>query len=113
MLTEPALRFGQLLSELLRGVVQLLLTLLLRGVRGTRLLTELLHLLRDRLLSLGQFVRLLREFGIRSRVVLQLLGELLGRLGCLLTAFSRLRELTVLRPLLTGLSLLCRGLSLP
>lgn len=112
LLSEPLLRFGQLLPQLLRGVVQFLLTLLLRGVRSLRLLTELFHLLRDRLLPLGQFVRLLREFGVRTRVVLQLFGELLSGFGRLLATLGRLRELSILRSLLTGLSLLSRLLRL-
>lgn len=77
LLTKSLLRFGQLLTQLLRGVVQLLLTLLLSGVHGLRLLAELFHLLRGGLLPLGQLVRLLSKFRVRARVVLQLLGKLL------------------------------------
>jgi hypothetical protein len=70
LLTEALLRFGQLLPQLLRGVVQFLLTLLLRGIRGLWTLTELFHLLRGRLLLSRQLGRSLREFRICTRVIL-------------------------------------------
>ena len=84
-LSKPILRLRQLLSELLGGVVQFLLTLLLRGVGRGRVLALLLHLLRDLLLLLREVAGLLRETGIRARVVLQLIGQLLSRLSGLLS----------------------------
>jgi hypothetical protein len=62
-----------------------LLTLLLRGIGGSRLLAELFHLLCDLLLLLRKLFGLLREFGVRARVVLQLIGQLLSGLRGLLT----------------------------
>lgn len=85
LLAELVLRLGQLLAELSGGVVQFLLTLLLRGIGGSRLLTELFHLPRDLLLFLREVFGLLREFGVRARVVLQLIGQLLSGLRGLLS----------------------------
>ena len=85
LLAELVLRLGQLLTELSGSVIQFLLTLLLRGIGGSRLLAELLHLLRDLLLFLREVFRLLREFWVRTRVVLQLLGQLLSGLSGLLS----------------------------
>ena len=85
LLTELVLRLGQLLTEFSGGLVQFLLTLLLRGIRGSRLLAELFHLLRDALLFLREVFGLLCEFRIRARVVLQLIGQLLSSLRSLLS----------------------------
>ena len=85
LLTELVLRLGQLLTELSGSVIQFLLTLLLSGTGGPRLLAELLHLLRDLLLFLREVFGLLREFGIGALVVLQLLGQLLSGLSGLLS----------------------------
>ena len=85
LLAELVLRLGQLLAELSGSVVQFLLTLLLRGIGGSRLLTELFHLLCDLLLFLRKVFGLLREFRIRTRVVLQLIGQLLSGLRGLLS----------------------------
>lgn len=85
MLTEFALRLRQLLAEFTSGLVQLLLTLLLSGAGGSRLLTELFHLLCGLLLLLRELTGLLREFRIRARVVLQLIGQLLRGLSGLLS----------------------------
>ena len=85
LLAELVLRLGQLLTELSGSVIQFLLTLLLRGTSGTRLLAELFHLLRDLLLLLRKVFRLLCEFGIRARVVLQLPSQLLSGLSGLLS----------------------------
>ena len=85
LLAELVLRLGQLLAELSGSVVQLLLTLLLRSIRGSRLLAELFHLLCDLLLFLRKVFGLLREFRIRARVVLQLIGQLLSGLRGLLS----------------------------
>ena len=85
LLTEFALRLRQLLAEFTGGLVQFLLTLLLRGAGGSRLFAELLHLFRILLLLLSKLTRLLREFRIRARIVLQLLGQLLSGLSGLLS----------------------------
>ena len=85
LLAKLVLRLGQLLTELSGSVIQFLLTLLLRGIGGSRLLAELLHLLRDLLLLLRKVFGLLREFWIRARVVLQLPRQLLSGLSGLLS----------------------------
>ena len=87
LLAEPFLSLIQFLAELLRGVVQFLLALLLRGGCGSRLLSQLLHLLRDLLLSLRKLRGLLAKLWIRGRVLRQLIGQLLSRLS---GTFSRL-----------------------
>ena len=74
-----------MLAEFTGRLVQLLLTLLLRGAGGSRLFAELLHLFRILLLLLSKLTRLLREFRIRTRIVLQLLGQLLSGLSGLLS----------------------------
>lgn len=87
LLAEPFLGLIQLLAELFRGVVQFLLALLLCGGGGSRLLSQLLHLLRGLLLSLREFRGLVAKLWTRGRVLRQLIGQLLSRLS---GTFSRL-----------------------